>query len=214
MTSHGIHLTESEFVDLLDGTLAPLRRQHLESCATCAEQAADLAAGADGVRQLDLPEPPPFFWTQFSARVSDAVSNETVRPGILRGGWGSRRARTSWFAAAASIAAVVLAVVALRTSGDNATGTRPVAVLERAEADGGADGLADDTADLESDEAWALVRALAEDLDDEQMNDEGVSAGSGVADRMTLQLTEAERMELARLLQEQLRLAGASESRS
>ena len=66
--------------------------------------------------------------------------------------------------------------------------------------------------DFESDEAWALVRALAEDLDDEQMNDEGVSAGSGAAERMTLQLTEAERVELARLLQEELRLAGVSES--
>ena len=54
--------------------------------------------------------------------------------------------------------------------------------------------------------------SLAEDLDDEQMDDEGVSAGSGAAERMTLQLTEAERVELARLLQEQLRLAGVSES--
>ena len=81
-------------------------------------------------------------------------------------------------------------------------------------ADAGADALADDTIDFESDEAWALVQALAEDLDDEQMNDEGVSAGSGAAERMTLQLTEAERVELARLLQEQLRLAGVSESAS
>ena len=46
------------------------------------------------------------------------------------------------------------------------------------------------------------------------MDDEGVSAGSGAAERMTLQLTEAERVELARLLQEQLRLAGVSESAS
>ena len=81
-------------------------------------------------------------------------------------------------------------------------------------ADAGADALADDTIDFESDEAWAVVRALAEDLDDEQMDDEGVSAGSGAAERMTLQLTEAERVELARLLQEELRLAGVSESAS
>ena len=42
------------------------------------------------------------------------------------------------------------------------------------------------------------------------MNDEGVSAGSGAAEQMTLQLTDAERIELARLL----RLAGVSESAS
>jgi hypothetical protein len=46
------------------------------------------------------------------------------------------------------------------------------------------------------------------------MDDEGVSAGAGATERITLQLTEAERIELARLLQEQLRLAGVSESAS
>ena len=70
MTSHGQHLTESEFVDLFDGTLAPVRRQHVESCAACAAQAADLAMSAQSVEQADVPEPPPFFWTQFSARAT------------------------------------------------------------------------------------------------------------------------------------------------
>ena len=99
MTSHGQHLTESEFVDLFDGTLAPVRRQHVESCAACAAQAADLAMSAQGVEQADVPEPPPFFWTQFSARVSEAVSNEAARPrigavavvGLCRGGRHRRR---------------------------------------------------------------------------------------------------------------------------
>ena len=70
-------------------------------------------------------------------------------------------------------------------------------------------GPADEALDLEADEAWALVRALAEDMDEEQMDDEGVSAGAGAAERLTQRLTDAERIELARLLQEQLRLAGA-----
>jgi hypothetical protein len=222
MTSHRGHLTESEFVDLFDGTLAAVRRQHVESCAACAAQAADIVTDAHDVRQVDVPEPPPFFWTQFSARVSEAVSNEAARPRIVRSWWAfalseaapGRRARASWFAAAASVAVVVLAVVALRNTGDKAPVAAPVAAVERAGADVVADGLADDTVDIESDEAWALVRALAEDLDDEQMNDEGVSDGSGAAERMTLQLTDAERIELARLLQEQLRLAGVSESAS
>ena len=202
MTSRGQHLTESEFVDLFDGTLAPVRRQHVESCAACAAQAADLAISAQGVKQADVPEPPPFFWTQFSARVGEAVSNEATRPRIGRSMW--------TFAAAAGIAVVVLAVISLRNSREDASVAAPVAVTRTAGADAGA--LADDTSDFESDEAWALVQALAEDLDDEQMNDEGVSAGSGAAERMTLQLTEAERVELARLLQEELRRAGVSGS--
>ncbi len=209
MTSHGLHLTESELVDLFDGTLAPARRQHAESCAACAAQAAELATSAADVRQADVPEPPPFFWAQFSARVSEAVSNEAARPLIARFGW----ARASWLAAA-SVAVVVILVSTWRTIPDGADVSAPVAVIETAGADSGADALADDAVDFEGDEAWALVRALAEDLDDEQMNDEGVSAGSGAAERMTLQLTAAERVELARLLQEQLRLAGVSESAS
>ena len=208
MTSRGQHLTESEFVDLFDDTLAPVRREHVESCAACAAQAGDLAMSAEGVRQADVPEPPPFFWTQFSARVSEAVSNEAARPSLARFGW----ARASWLAAAAGIAVVVMAVISLRNSPEDASVAAPVAVTRTAGADAGADALADDGVGFESDEAWALVQALAEDLDDEQMNDEGVSAGSGAAERMTLQLTEAERVELARLLQEQLRLAGVSES--
>jgi hypothetical protein len=70
----------------------------------------------------------------------------------------------------------------------------------------------EDMPDLDSDEAWALVRSLAADLDEDQMDAEGVAPGAGAAERLTQQLTEAERIELARLLQEQLRLAGASES--
>ena len=70
----------------------------------------------------------------------------------------------------------------------------------------------EDMPDLDADEAWALVRSLAADLDEDQMDAEGVSPGAGAAERLTQQLTEAERIELARLLQEQLRLAGAAES--
>ena len=140
MTSHGGHLTESEFVDLFDGTLAAVRRQHVESCAACAAQAADIATDAHDVRQVDVPEPPPFFWTQFSARVSEAVSNEAARPGIVRFWWAfalseaapGRRARASWFAAAAGIAVgVLVVVVALRNTPEDASVAAPVAADPR-----------------------------------------------------------------------------------
>ena len=60
-------------------------------------------------------------------------------------------------------------------------------------------------AEIDSDEAWALVHALAEDLDHDEMEGEGVSARPGAANRLTSELTAAERIELARLLEEQLK---------
>ena len=63
----------------------------------------------------------------------------------------------------------------------------------------------DGQVDIEEDEAWAVVRTLAEDLDDDEMDVEGVSARPGSADRLTLGLSEPERIELARLLEEQLK---------
>ena len=206
MISRGQHLTESEFVDLLDGTLDDNRRRHLDGCDQCAAQAADLVAGSEVFRDADVPEPPPFFWTQFSARVSEAVSNEAAKPRIAGFGW--MRAPRMGAAAAAAVLCLFLALSIWRpapstnTPIENAAAAHPDAIA------------GDETLDLDSDEAWALVQALAEDLDDEQMNDEGVSAGAGAAERMTWQLTEAERIELARLLQEQLRLAGVPETAS
>ena len=208
MTSPGAHLTETEFVDLFDGTLPAVRRQHVDGCAACADQAAEFAATAGDAAQADVPEPPPFFWTQFSARVSEAVAREAATPALARFGW----VRASWLAAAASIAVILVSVFALRNAGDQASVAAPSPALERAGADAGLHSPADEALDLESDEAWALVRALAEDMDEQQMDDEGVSTGAGAAERLTQQLTDAERIELARLIQEQLRLAGVSES--
>ena len=60
-------------------------------------------------------------------------------------------------------------------------------------------------AEIETDEAWALVRALAEDLDHDEMAGEGLSPRPGAANHLTSELTAAERNELARLLEEQLK---------
>jgi hypothetical protein len=206
MISRRQHLTESEFVDLLDGTLDDNRRRHLDGCDQCAAQAADLVAGSEAVRETDVPEPPPFFWTQFSARVSEAVSNEAAKPRIAAFGW----LRAPWMGPAAAAAVMVLCLFLALSGWRPAPSTNtPVENVAAAHPDAIA---GDETLDVDSDEAWALVQALAEDLDDEQMNDEGVSAGAGAAERMTWQLTEAERIELARLIREQLRLAGVPET--
>ena len=208
MTLHLAHLSEAEFIDLLDGVLPGERREHLDSCAACAEHAATLMAIAREVQETDVPEPPPFFWTQLSARVDAAVASEAARPRLL----GLPLTHVRWVTFAASIAAVLLVLVLLPElrSGtpDNATPT--VDQSESAQAQQ----LADEAVDLDSDEAWAVVRLLAEDLDDQEMRNEGVSPGVGAVERLTFQLSEAERIELARLLEEQLRLGRRPESAS
>ena len=122
MTIRGRHLAEPEFVDALDGTLAPRPAAHVASCPACAAQVEDLRAIAAGRAQADVPEPPPFFWNQLSARVR-ARSPKKRPPG---------RASLAWprwaFAAAAGIAVVVLAVVSLRNSPEDASVAAPGAV--------------------------------------------------------------------------------------
>ena len=101
MNSRATHLTEAELVDLLDGTLDDIRRRHLDGCDDCAARAAELVASAALASDVDVPEPPAFFWTQLSARVSEAVANEAAKPRIA---W----ARAPWIAAASVVAVVWL----------------------------------------------------------------------------------------------------------
>jgi hypothetical protein len=190
------HLAEHELVDALEGTLVDLRAAHLAACPVCAATVDDLRAIAARASSVEVPEPPGFFWNQLSARVSSAVAEDslaTPRPVV----W------LRWPAFA--IAAVILLAI-----GSTFTGVWP-----RRAAQGGlppvatqasdADELREDEADIEHDEAWAVVRTLAEDLDHEQMDVEGVSAPPGSADHLTLGLSDPERRELARLLAEQLK---------
>jgi hypothetical protein len=209
-----IHLSESEFIDLIDGTLAAPRRAHLDVCEICSGEAAQLTGSIAEARHIDVPEPPPFFWTQFSARVSAAVERDTARPASMR--WHAAPARALALATAAAIVAA-LAVLPqvwpavlphIRSSIPTAA---PVGIGSAATA---AEVAPADAVDLDADDAWALVRTLAADLDDDEMRDEGVSAGEDAVEHLTSQLTDAERTELARLLQEQLSLGVHAESAS
>jgi hypothetical protein len=207
MTSRANHLTEAEFVDLLEGTLDASRRQHADSCEQCAAQAADLVSSAEAAGGDDVPEPPPFFWTQFSARVSEAVTTEAARPRLGSLAW----ARASWMGAAAAVAVAIVWMFLARNPGETAGPANPAVEIAAAHPDAVP---GDDLPDLDADEAWALVRSIAADLDEDQMDAEGVSPGAGAAERLSQQLTDAERTELARLLEEQLRQSGARESAS
>lgn len=202
----GDHLRDAEFVDLLEGTLPAPRSAHLQGCEACRRQGDDLLAAWQGAAGIDVPEPPPFFWTQLSARVRDAVAAEPGHGGTF---WriGSRRA--SWWALATA-AALILAAGLWRGAPDGRPAPADPGVAAAAEGMG-PDGT---LVDVDLDEDWALVRSVAEGLSAEAIAAAGVGARPGAAEGMLLRLTDAERRELARLLEAEINQAATPESSS
>ena len=194
------HLARRELVDALDGTLDPRRLAHAASCRSCSAQVEELRGIAGDVAAVDVPEPPAFFWNQLSARVRAAVAEEQLQ-GPWSGAWRRWGRPALAIAAAVVIAGTIASLTGLWPS-SSGTSAPPAVALQTQ------DDLEPDEsvfAQIDNDEAWALVRTLAEDLDHDEMEGEGVSARPGAADHLASELTAAERIELARLLQEQLK---------
>ena len=194
------HLAGHELVDALEGTLDPRRLAHVPGCRACAAQVDELRALAADVAAADVPEPPAFFWSQLSARVRASIAEER-QAGPWTLAWRRWGRPAMAIAAVAVIAGTIAAVTGVWPQ--NPGTSEPAAVAVRTQDDG--DAGEDVFAEIENDEAWALVRTLAEDLDHDEMEGEGVSARPGAADPLTSELTAAERIELARLLEEQLK---------
>jgi hypothetical protein len=64
--------------------------------------------------------------------------------------------------------------------------------------------------DVEADGAWAVVRTAADDLAWDEVTAAGITAHPGSAERVALELTAAERAELARLLESEMKPNGLS----
>ena len=200
----GTHLADHEIVDALEGTLTPSRAAHATSCADCARQIDELGAiaGEAAAEHEDVPEPPPFFWTQFSATLRAAVAAEPL-PGH-RFAWMYGWTRSKFAAAAVAIVVIAMMPLVTRLSRPDAPSeSTPVSMT--APASEGVDPVGDVFADIDQDEAWAVVRSLAEDFDQHEMDQEGVSARPGSAEHLTLGLSDPERVELVRLIEEQLK---------
>jgi hypothetical protein len=127
---------------------------------------------------------------------------EEQRPGRWALAWRRWGRPALAIAAAVVIAGTIASLTGLWPS-SSGTSAPPPAVALQTQDDPEPD--EDVFAQIDSDEAWALVRTLAEDLDHDEIEGEGVSARPGVADHLASELSAAERIELARLLQEQLK---------
>jgi hypothetical protein len=190
------HLSHDELLAAAEGEAAP--REHLEACASCRAEVEALAAVLREAASAEVPEPSPLFWQHFQARVTAAVNEEPV------GFW---RLWPAWRVVVPALAVLVLIVLAGRLRS-------PVTAPQEApNRQAGAVAVATPAAPVEDvvgdDESWRVFSALASEAD---------PAGSGFgtpapggADDAVLQMTDAERGELIRLLKAELaRGAGRS----
>ena len=176
-----MHLTEDEFVDLVDGARPESSAPHLIACAACREQLADLRAVMASAADVDVPEPSPLFWDHFSRRVREAVAAERA-PRLW---W-----RSAWIRFGVPIAAALVMALWL------APGRRVDAPAP------GVSAAPEMLADI-NDPSLTLVADLADGFDWQQAHDAGL-APRGSAEHAVTHLSEPELRELQRLLKVEL----------
>jgi hypothetical protein len=208
------HLTDTEFVDLIEDAarLPSDRRRHADACEACRVQAGMLGAVLARTAGDELPEPSPLYWDHFSARVSEAVRGESPDPAQRAWVQRFRSPLAAWAAAAAMAVLIMMTVVWRATLHAPATAGRGApAVAEAPQSVAGdrvhvASAAAGDN--IDTDEAWAVVRTAAEGLAWEDAHAVGISAYPGAAEGIALELTAAERAELGRLLDTEMKRSG------
>ncbi len=192
------HLDEIEIVDLIDGVLAPSLAEHADECDTCRERVMAARRTLGDVGLDGGHEPSPLFWDHLAARVSGAVEHEPPARNVPAWIASMRSPATAW-ATCASIA-ILLMVTALWRATLQAPVSEPARVAAAAPAPD----------NVEADRAWAVVRTAADDLAWEDVTAAGIAARPGSVDGVVPDLTDAERAELARLIESELRGTGLS----
>ena len=185
------HLDEERLGEALEGRMAPGDAAHLDACATCRTQLEELRAVLEQVMHVEVPPPSPLFWAHFRPRVAHAIDAPVLPPASWLAGPGFR-----WLTAAS---AVTIALVALTLSTTPKPTKAPDAVASATVP------LTPEVDDVDQDEAWALVRSLAEDLDVESAHDAGVSPAPGSVERAAEELSATERTALVQLLEQEMK---------
>jgi hypothetical protein len=177
------HLRPEEFIEALDGALAPNRQAHLEACGECRQELEQLHSLVGDVRGVDAPEPSPLFWDHFSARVKQATLAE---PMPAAAAWW----REWWrpIGAVATGAATLALMFALRPVAPVVSSPSIESSVVEAVADDG---------------SWGLVVGLASGLEWTDVH-EVAEPASGTADAMIDEMTAAQREAFVRLLQKEM----------
>lgn len=161
-------LSPDEFIDLVDGTLPPARRVHVDACVRCRATADEVRQAWDAAAAVEVPEPSALFWPSINARVRGAIA----------GADGTReRAWWRWplVVPAAMIAAAGIVAVTLSRPPVAPESPGEIAEAPAAGATAGAAGLDAGIAPLD-DAGLALMMDLASELPDGAWDAFGVRA--------------------------------------
>lgn len=187
------HLDHLQLVDALDHSNADLEA-HLQTCAACRAELDELRASLASVRRDLPPEPSPLFWSSFAARVNAGIDDDAQKtPAATAGGWMPHA--LAWSGVLALVLAVISIIVAPKRPADF-----PLVPVDQA--------VTVSETDVEQDEAWAVLRGLAADFDYDEAREVGVAPRDGAVDRVALELNDAERAELARIIDAELKRIG------
>jgi hypothetical protein len=189
------HLTRDELLDIAEGPADARSPEHLAACEACRREIASLRRTLAAAAEVSVPEPSPLFWDHLSDRIHRAVAADMVPDGRWSAGWWSWR----WVVTGGAVLVLAL-TVALRpgsvfnSSPASTTSAPPAAVEDIA---------------FDDDEAMLALAELTADLDWDSAIEAGLSPPAGAADRAVAALSEDERLELQKILQEALSNSGA-----
>lgn len=183
------HLSAQEFVDAVEGSLAPDRRSHLAACAACGREVAALGeAMGDAHLGGAVPEPSPLFWDHFSRRVREATAAEPI---VAPRWWAPVWRPVVALGAVAGAAALVAVLYPGRAGESDRVAVVPIASTAAA-------------SELTIDDgSMSLIAALASDLSTEDLQQAArptTDATAAVID----ELTPAQRAEFIRLIKAEI----------
>lgn len=191
-----MHLTDLQMLEILEGRAPDDASGYAAACPDCRSEIDSLRAALAEVSSLSVPEPSPLFWTHFRARIDAAI--EEGASAQARGLWSWR---FGWLAASAAVLTMLLVMFASRHPREVELPIK-VAIAEAPLVLTPAD-LADD--DIDADEAWAVVRSVADDIDYDTAHGAGLSPAPGTLDRAAATLSAAEQAALVALIEQEMK---------
>lgn len=200
------HLDEAMLLDAAEGARPDDVAAHLARCERCRVQVEELTAVMQMAEDVPAPEPSPLFWDRLSARVREAVAEEAAGERAAEpAGWAARLWKWQTLASAVAVAAVIMAVAVNRRSSPETSAVHSPAATEPAVAAT----LGDLTPSVDDDPSLSFIADLAGDLDWDDAVEAGLTSGAGAVDRVVQDMSDDERRELRRVLQEEMGRPGA-----
>ena len=196
------HLDEAALLDVAEGLPSDHTAAHLAGCERCRAQVEELRSAMHLTEDGTVPEPSPLFWDHLSARVAEAVAEERPGEAPVSIDWAARLRNWRAVTGVAVAAAVILVVAVNRRAAPDANSEQTPAALATAAA-------RDLTPSLDNDPSLSFIADLASDLDWDDAVEAGLTSGTDAVERVVQDMSDDERRELRRVLQEEMGRPGA-----